>query len=424
MTAVPRMPLNRWWYVATGCLTLVFGSNTVNVLFNVLGKPMADEFGWDRSVITSGFSVETMMVGVSVVVLGVLIDRFGPSIPSIPMSLGFGAGLMAMAAISDNETLFYLLCVVIGAGAGALAPIAHAAVVSAWFADKRGLALGILMAGLGACGVLMPPLANWVYSLVGWRGAFLVIGALCSIVPTAIYLFVTRMPADYEEERVRARSEGGVGGQSLLSIARSSRQFWLLSAVSFLVSAASFGLMSQVVPMTTDKGVDQTLAVLVLSSINLSSIIARLVAGYLFDRVFAPIVGSLIFVFGAVGVVLVISSTAPETLLIGALLIGLVLGAETDLNAYLTSRYFPKQSYGRVFGFVTFVYTIGAALGVTLLAQVYSLTGSYAAGVGPLVVMVGVAIACLLGMGKYQYSPEHVVLSGDFGEAGSPIKNS
>lgn len=87
---------------------------------------------------------------------------------------------MLMAALPNNQAVFYLLCIVIGACAGALNPVAHATVVSAWFADRRGLALGVLMAGMGgACGgVLIPYLANFVFGLVGgWRGTFLVIGA-------------------------------------------------------------------------------------------------------------------------------------------------------------------------------------------------------------------------------------------------------
>ncbi|MDV7240568.1 MULTISPECIES: MFS transporter [Rhodococcus] len=396
--------LNRWWYVATGSVALIFGSNTVNALFNVLGTPMAEEFGWERSVISTGFSIETILVGLSVVALGAMIDRLGPRRPAIPMAVGFGLGLMAMAAMPNNENIFYLFCILIGLCAGALAPVAHAAVVSAWFVDRRGLALGILMAGLGACGVLMPPLAAWIESLAGWRSTFIVIGAMCAAIPTAIYFFITRMPDEYDDERERARSEGRVGGQSLLHIARGTRQLWLLSAISFLVSAASFGLMSQVVPMTTDKGIDQGLAILALSIINFSSIFARLLTGYLFDKIFAPFVGSFFFILGAIGVALLISSYASAPLLIGAVLIGVVLGAETDLNAYLSSRYFPKHSYGRVFGFATFVYTLGAAFGVMLLARIYSTTGSYAAGIAPLVGMLIVAIVCLIGMGPYRYS--------------------
>ena len=123
--------LNRWWYVVTGFLTLLFGTSTVNVLFNVLGAPMTEEFGWERSVMTNGLSLETVLVGISIVALGFLIDRYGPRIPSVPMAMAFGIGLMLMAALPNNQFMFYLLCAVIGAGAGAVNPVAHSTVVSA-----------------------------------------------------------------------------------------------------------------------------------------------------------------------------------------------------------------------------------------------------------------------------------------------------
>ncbi len=411
--ASPTRQLNRWWFAVTGFLTLLFGSSTVNVLFNVLGKGMADDFGWNRSVITNGFSVETILTGVSIVVLGVLVDRYGPRVPAIPMTLGFGVGLMSMAALPNSQAVFYLLCIIIGACAGALNPVAHATVVSAWFADRRGLALGVLMAGMGACGVLIPYLANFVFGLVGWRGTFLVIGALCTIIPTAVYLFVTRMPPRFEEEREQARAAGRTAGESLWSIARRSRQFWLLSAAIFLVSTATFGLMSQVVPMTTDKGIDRSVAVAVLSVLSLSSVFARLLVGYLLDRVFAPAIGAVIFALCGVGVAILISSNSPAPMFLGAVLVGLALGAEGDIAAYMISRYFPKHSYGRVLGFVYFLFAMGSATGVFILGQVYGFTGSYGAGIVPIVAMVVVAIVCLLGMGRYRYSLDHRELADD-----------
>lgn len=404
--ASPRQ-LNRWWYAATGFLTLLFGTTTVNVLFNIVGKPMSEEFGWERSVITNGLSIETVFVGVSIVLLGLLVDRYGPKVPTIPMVIAFGGGLMAMSALPDNQTLFFALCVVIGVGAGALNPIAHATVVSAWFRDSRGMALGVLMAGLGACGVLMPYLANWLVGLSGWRAAFLVVGALCTVIPVSVYAFVTRMPPEHEKERLHARNAGRVAGESLISIARNYRQFWLLSVAIFLVSSATFGLMSQIVPMTTDKGIAQESAVVILSVLSLSSVIARLFVGFLLDRVFAPFIGSVLFALCAVGVVLLMSSTATAVLLTGAVLIGLALGAEGDVAAYMTSRYFPKHSYARVLGFVYFLYAMGSAFGIFLLGQVYGATGSYAAGIAPIVVMVLVSIACLLGMGRYRFTLDH-----------------
>ncbi|GAA1365122.1 MFS transporter [Arthrobacter rhombi] len=404
--ANPRQ-LNRWWYVLTGFLTLLFGTSTVNVLVNVLAAPMTKEFGWERSVMTNGLSIETMMVGISIVVLGFLIDRYGPRIPTVPMSLAFGGGLMLMAALPNSEFLYYLLCFVIGAGAGAVNPVAHSTVVSAWFKNGRGLSLGILMTGLGACGVMMPYLANWVLSWGGWRMTFLIIGALCTIIPAAVYAFITRMPAEHETVRQAARSRGKVAGESLLTVARKYRQFWLLSIAIFLVSSATFGLMGQTVPMTTDKGVDPVTAVTVLSVISMTSIGARFLVGFLLDRFYAPLIGIIIFALCGVGVFFLISSASVGPMMLGAALIGLGLGAEGDVAAYMCSRYFPQHSYGRVLGFIYFLYAQGSAFGIFLLGHIYGTTGSYQSGALPIIIMVAAAILCLLFMGPYRFTLDH-----------------
>lgn len=91
----------------------------------------------------------------------------------------------------------------------------------------------------------------------------------------------------------------------------------------------------------------------------------------------------------------------------GSALIGLGLGSEGDLAAYMVSRYFPKHSYGRVLGFIYFLYAQGAAFGIFLLGQIYSATGSYRAGALPIIVLVGIGIACLLMMGSYRFTLNH-----------------
>lgn len=410
--------INRWWFVITGFLTLLFGTTSVNVLFNIVGEPMSAEFGWDRSTISNGLSIETVFVGISIVALGFLIDRFGPRLPSVPMALVFGLGLMAMAALPPSKVLFYLLCVLIGAGAGAVNPVAHSTVVNAWFKDHRGLALGILMAGLGACGVVIPYLANWVLSWGNWRLTFLIVGALCTVIPAGVYAFVTRMPETHDAERLAARAQGTTAGESLWTIAKNYRQFWLLSVSIFLVSSATFGLMSAVVPMTTDKGVAQAAAVTALSILSLASVGARLVTGFLLDRIYAPIVAASIFALCGLGVYLLISSSSPGVIILGAALVGLGLGAEGDVLAYMCTRYFPQHSYGRVLGFIYFLYAQGSAFGIFLLGQIFRATGSYQTAALPIIGLVVVAIACLLFMGPYRYTLDHKVLKPSYGKTG------
>jgi MFS family permease len=147
--------------------------------------------------------------------------------------------------------------------------------------------------------------------------------------------------------------------------------------------------------------------------LSLASIGARLLVGYLLDRFYAPVIGSIIFALCGVGVFLMITSSQTGVLFAGAALIGLGLGSEGDLAAYMVSRYFPKHSYGRVLGFIYFLYAQGSAFGIFLLGQVYGATGSYSAGALPIIVLVGVAIACLLMMGSYRFTLDHREIGAD-----------
>lgn len=403
-STAPGRQLNPWWFVVTGFLTFLFGTSTVNVLFNVLGESVTIELGWERRILSNGLSIVTILTGVSILVLGFLVDRYGPKRPAVPMALMFGLGLMLLATMPSNEIMFYLICVLIGAGAGAVNPVAHSTVITAWFTKRRGLALGILMTGLGACGVMMPYLGVAFLNWFGWRGAFLGIGLLCMLIPASVYLFVTRMPPEHERERLAARAEGSSAGDGLWTIAKSSRQFWLLAAAIFLISSATFGMLSQVVPITTDKGIASSVAVTVLSVFSLSSVATRFLVGFLLDRVYAPLIAAVIFALCGMGVYLMIQSDSVPLIFVGAVLMGLGLGAEGDIAAYMTSRYFPKHSYGRVLGFVYFLYAQGGAFGIFVLGNSYASTGTYESATWLIIGMVVVAIFAILAMGPYKYS--------------------
>jgi MFS family permease len=403
--------INPWWFVVTGFLTFLFGTSTVNVLFNVLGKSVTTELGWDRQILSNGLSLVTIVTGASILVLGFLIDRFGPKRPAVPMAMMFGIGLMLLSVVPDNGVVFYLICVLIGAGAGAVNPVAHSTVITAWFSQRRGLALGILMTGLGACGVMMPYLGVAFLEWFGWRGAFLGIGLLCTLIPTSVYLFVTRMPPEHEQERLDARSKGASAGAGIWAIAKSSRQFWFLSGAIFLISSATFGMLSQVVPITTDKGIATAVAVTVLSVFSLSSVATRFLVGYLLDRVYAPLIAGVIFTLCGVGVFLMIQSASVPLIFLGAGLMGLGLGAEGDIAAYMTGRYFPKHSYGRVLGFIYFLYAQGGAFGIFVLGASYAGTGTYESATWLIIGMVVAAIAAVSFMGPYKYSVTQARLS-------------
>ncbi|SLK10583.1 hypothetical protein [Arthrobacter sp. P2b] len=99
-----------------------------------------------------------------------------------------------------------------------------------------------------------------------------------------------------------------------------------------------------------------------------------------------------------------ITSINVGTLMVSAVLIGLGLGAEGDVAAYMASRYFPQHSYGRVLGFIYFRYAQGSAVRIFILGQLHQAFGTSAAALIPLLGMIAISIVCLLFMGPYRFT--------------------
>src|SRR5665647_1529272 len=119
------------------------------------------------------YSVHVLVIGLTGVVSGRLIDRFGPSRVVPVGGLFLAVGLLATSRL-DQLWQFYLFYGVICAFGISLAGwVPCVVVVSRWFTTKRGLAIGIASAGIGLGTVMMVPLNQWLISTMGWRSAYL-----------------------------------------------------------------------------------------------------------------------------------------------------------------------------------------------------------------------------------------------------------
>jgi len=172
-----------WWIVMVAALALFLGPPPIMVFsFGVFLKAFGQEFHSGRGAISLGFTIHNLAGALSAPLAGRLVDRFGAHVVILPSMAVFGAILLSSQLCSGKLWqlyVFYLVAGMIGSGAG---PVVYGIVASHWFDRRRGLALGLMMFGLGLGAVFMPLLAQRLVAHFGWRIAYAIVGTAVLLV--------------------------------------------------------------------------------------------------------------------------------------------------------------------------------------------------------------------------------------------------
>ena len=224
------------------------------------------------------------------------------------------------------------------------APLPYAKAISAWFDDRRGLALGIAMTGVGLGAIIVPQIARALIERVGWRGAYVGLGALTLAVAFSAVALTIREP-DARVERGQARATLDPRPGVTAREAARSAQFWLMAGVFLLAGVAINGANAHIVPLLTDRGLTPVAATGIFGVMGLSTLVVRPFVGLLLDGL--PLLASG-------------SGLSPA---IGAALLGLALGAEIDLIAFLATRYLGQRAFGEIYGYLFMAFLLGSSVG-------------------------------------------------------------
>ncbi len=172
----------------------------------------------------------------------------------------------------------------------------------------------------------------------------------------------------------------------------------MLVVVFFVTAGVPSGLIPNVVPMLTDNGMTVAQAAGYASLIGVFVVFGRLLAGFLLDRLWAPIVGCIVMMPTAIACWLLEASTMPA---LAAALIGLAGGAEFDLMAYILVRYFGMKHYGRIYAWQWASFTIAAGVGPLLFGRIFDATGTYATALAAAAIGMLLAPLLLFTLGRY-----------------------
>ena len=375
---------------------LVLIGCTIAITLNVVGifngtqtafiNPMSQEAGWSRAQVSLGLSLAMFALLVVNPFVGRFADRFGPRNVIAVGAPVLGIAVAALGWLPSVYPIYLLGCAIVGiAGALTFNPLYYA-LIAKWFDRRLGLALGTVSAGTGVGLMIAPIAAQALIADLGWRGAYAALGAFSTIIVLALTFLLLR-------DGPKSASTGGEQGRKGAFADLKSVLFWRLAFVYCLAGLAINGTVIHLMPLITDRGISPEVAAGIAAVTGLGVFIARLGIGFILDYADAGLIGAVCFVVGALGIGLLITDIPVPYLALAVFLMGVALGGEGDLLAFMARRAFGMQNYGVNISVLSSAFLLGVLSGPPLNGLSYDQTGSYATAMIGFVVIMLVAAA-------------------------------
>lgn len=398
-----------WTVLLAGVLGVMCGASPIP--YNIVGftaEPLQAEFGWSQTQVLLPITLFGVIASLLAPVFGWMADRYGVRPVALWSLFAFG---LAFAAISLTPTanqaqtlyIYYGLWVVVGIVGIGSTPVTWSRAINLWFFKHRGLALGILLMGTSLAAMVVPKFAVWVIENYGWRSMFASV-ALFPAAALVVAFFLFREPRADERPRAIESASGNLTGVTLGTALKNYR-FWLIWLSIALIAAAFGGAFINMPTMLRLRGVDAQTAASVMGILGIGIFAGRLITGALLDRFWQGFVAFPLLCLPAISAWLLLGDTMTFALAaLAGFLLGFAAGAESDLIAYLTGRYFGMANYGKIYGTLYMPFGLGSAASPVIYAQVYDRTGTYDPMLQVSIIMFIAGGALLLLLGRYPES--------------------
>lgn len=400
MTGPPRRIFYGWWVVASFAVLNVYWAGTLVVGLTVFFTPVRQAFGWSAALLALIFSATSIVSGLVAPLVGAWFDRSGPRTLMLVASLLCGAGLVALSR-TNSLASFVAAFLVVSTGFGIWAAGTGPAAAGLWFVRRRGLAMGVILAGVSVGGLLVPA---WklVLDVAGWRAAFLIAGLGLWLVSLPACFVLRHRPSDMgllpdgalpqPHSPAPGAAQGGhrlgstapsppASADTDLHAALRTWQFWSISGATSLALLGSSACTVLMLPRLQEARLDNTLALGAITAVTLLGAVGQLGSGWLADRTRPVVLCAASAGLQAVG--LLAFALAPQQLPMLVLFVfafGLGSANIRLLATVLLVGYYGPSAFGRIQGMYFVTLLPGRVLGPVIAGALHD--GGYGYGPG------------------------------------------
>jgi len=388
-----------WHFVALTVLGLLFAPTTVApYTIGLFVAPLQAAYGWSHGAIEAAILFSTGFGLVGGPLAGWLVRRFGIRRAILSGVLGIGLALALVPTLQGalwQFYLFYALIALLGSGASA---VTWSCLIAERFTASRGLALGVALSGTGLSAILTPRLAEVGLELGGWRVAYLALAAFPIIVTLPACLLL--LPHVARGDSATDATESGHDSIDLADAIR-GRHFWLIGMSTAAIYLAVGGIIPNLVPAITAKGLSRADAVSIMSVLGGAIVVGRLTVGAAIDCFWAPAVATAVLLPAAVACLILTSNASILMYVAAVAMLGAATGMEFDMLGYLVARYFGLRDYARIYGRLYTFLAVAAGGAPFAFGALYDQLRSYQAAFVVSAFLLVAGAAGLLLLGRY-----------------------
>jgi MFS family permease len=394
------------WFVVAAAFAVTFIGFGCAYTFSAFVEPLQRDFGASRGSVSLVFSLAGFLYFGLGIISGPLADRIGSRPLAVLGMILTGLGL-ALASVARSLTEVY---VAYGLGVGLGVGCAYVPAIGAvqrWFVRRRGFASGLAVSGIGVGTLVMPPLASELIQILGWRTAYLVLGAIAVVIGGGLSLLIENDPSGRnigpdgdppQPTAPRSQPEG-----ASISAAIRSPRFISLYAACLICSFGVFVPFVHLVPYARDHGATPSSAVLLLGVIGIGSTAGRFFLGGLADRAGRPLTLLLMFVGMALALALWVISTSLWPLAVFAFIFGIFYGGWVAVLPAVVMDYFGGRNVSGLIGILYTSVAFGTLVGPSAAGFIFDISHSYTVPILASAAANIVAAAIVAAMARHEF---------------------
>lgn len=284
--------------------------------------------------------------------------------------------LISLAASVTVITIAYALLV--APVHGLMGTLFASVLVSRWFVDRFGLAMGIASVGVSVGGFVIPPLLEALFGVLGWRETLQLLSLLLIVFFSPVSFLVRDRRPSSKPVAEKGPEELEKNAFNRTSVILRQRNFWLVSVSVGLIFSTYTALLANLLTITMVKGISSQEGAQLIAIISGVAVFGKLAFGAITDRIDLRIGLASTIILVIAGMIIYRNGVSFYHFLIGSVVLGLAAGNMLPVWSALIARLFGGANYGRVMGLMSPINVAFNILAVPLTGLLYDATGSYA----------------------------------------------